>query len=321
MLTPIAVTTGEPAGIGPEVSLKAAVACDSPIVLIGDRSLLRQTASRIGVSWPLPGHVRIEHVPLCEPVTPGVLTPANAAYVLETLSLACSGAMLGTFGAVATAPVQKSVITEAGHPFSGHTEFFAELSHTKRVVMMLVSSVKPDALRVALATTHLPIASLSQAITGDLLDEILDILHRDLIRSFGLERPAIAVTGLNPHAGESGHMGTEEIDTIAPAIERAKARGLNVSGPWPADTIFVDRHARQYDAILCMYHDQGLPVLKREGFGHGVNITLGLPWIRTSVDHGTALDIAGRGIADPGSMIEAIRAAEYMAQCRLSLST
>ena len=316
MSATLAVTTGEPCGIGPEVSLKAAVACTTPIALIGDRTLLEQTARRIGLSWPLPSHIRIDHVPLRSAVTLGKLDVTNADYVLDTLARACDGALDGTYAAVATAPVQKSVITEAGHPFSGHTEFFAERSQVDRVVMMLVSSGRPDALRVALATTHLPIAQLSQAITGTLLDEIIDVLHRDLVRSFAIRTPAIAVTGLNPHAGESGHMGTEEIVTITPAIERARQRGINVSGPWPADTIFVDKHARQYDVILCMYHDQGLPVLKREGFGHGVNVTLGLPWIRTSVDHGTALDIAGRGIADAGSMLEAIRTAQYMAQCR-----
>lgn len=316
MSATIAVTTGEPSGIGPEVSLKAAVACTTPITLIGDRALLAQTARRIGLPWPLPAHIQIDHVPLRSAVTIGKLDVANADYVLETLSRACDGALNGTYSAVATAPVQKSVITEAGRPFSGHTEFFAERSQVDRVVMMLVSSGRHDALRVALATTHLPIAQLSQAITGTLLDQIIDVLHRDLVRSFAIQEPAIAVTGLNPHAGESGHMGTEEIVTISPAIERARLRGINVSGPWPADTIFVDKHARQYDVILCMYHDQGLPVLKREGFGHGVNVTLGLPWIRTSVDHGTALDIAGQGIADAGSMLEAIRTAQYMAQCR-----
>ena len=318
---PIAVTTGEPAGIGPEVSLKAAFAMSGahPIELIGNAELLARTARRLGLPAALPAHVTVRDVPLAAEVVPGRLDAANARYVLDTLSLAARGALAGTYSAVATAPVQKSIITEAGHPFTGHTEFFAELSGVKRVVMMLTSSDAADALRVALVTTHLPLRAVPDAVTPEALDETLLIVHGDLMRSFGIAHPRIAVTGLNPHAGESGHMGREEIDVIEPAIARARSLGIDASGPWPADTIFVDSHAAHYDAILCMYHDQGLPTLKREGFGGGVNITLGMPWVRTSVDHGTALDIAGTGRADAGSMLSALRTARTMIDHRRAL--
>lgn len=222
--------------------------------------------------------------------------------------------MEGRFSAIATAPVQKSIINDAGIPFIGHTEFFAKIARVNKVVMMLVASEKIDALRVALVTTHLPIAKLAQAITNDALDETLKILHHDLHHHFGLTSPRIAVTGLNPHAGEGGHMGDEEIRVIGPAIERAQSQGIDASGPYPADTIFVADRLKNYDAILCMYHDQGLPVLKHASFGHGVNVTLGLPFIRTSVDHGTALDIAGKNIANIGSLLTAIKLAQTLAE-------
>lgn len=315
-IPPIAVTTGEPAGIGPEVSLRACLELDVPVVLIGSAKLLEDTAKRLGMAWPLPERISIRDVPLRSPVEPGKLCVANAEYVLDTLRAGAQGAMEGIYGAVATAPVQKSVIDETGVHFTGHTEFFAEMSRVSRVVMMLVSDTSEKALRVALATTHLPLADIPKTITGELLDEVISILDTDLRKSFGIAEPKIAVTGLNPHAGESGHMGREEIDTIAPAIERAHNEGVSASGPWPADTIFVRTHAEKYDAILCMYHDQGLPALKREGFGHGINITLGLPWVRTSVDHGTALDIAGAGKADAGSMIAAVELAHTLAENR-----
>ena len=317
-VAPIAITTGEPAGIGPEIALKAAISVGNtlPIELVGSEKLLRDTASRLGLPETLPSHVTIRDVPLGAEVCPGKLNVQNAPYVLETLKAAALGALSGQYCAVATAPVQKSIITEAGHPFSGHTEFFAEISHCKRVVMMLTSSAKSDALRVALATTHLPLREVPDAITPELLDETLTILDTDLRKSFGLSHPKIAVTGLNPHAGESGHMGMEEINIIEPAIERARQRGIDATGPWPADTILVKSHADKFDVVFCMYHDQGLPTLKREGFGGGVNVTLGLPWIRTSVDHGTALDIAGQGIADTGSMLAALQLAQTMAQYR-----
>ncbi|MGN1208810.1 MAG: 4-hydroxythreonine-4-phosphate dehydrogenase PdxA [Duodenibacillus sp.] len=311
---PVAITTGEPAGIGPEVSLKAAhsLAGKVPLALIGSRSLLKETAQRLGLPEELPAGVAVIDIPTAAAVVPGKLDVRNANYVLETLRTAAKGAMEGRFAAVATAPVQKSILTEAGHPFTGHTEFFAELSHTPKVVMMLTSSAKPDALRVALATTHLPLRAVPDAITGELLDETLAIVDRDMRTRFGLMHPKIAVTGLNPHAGESGHMGTEEIEIIAPAVERARAAGIDVSGPWPADTLFVKTHADKFDVLFCMYHDQGLPALKREGFGAGVNVTLGMPWIRTSVDHGTALDIAGQNLADAGSMAAAVELAAVM---------
>ena len=316
MHAPIALTTGEPAGIGPEVALKAVQNFHEPIMLIGSEILLKETARKLNIGWPLPAHVSIHNIDLAEDVTPGKLNVKNAEYVLNTLAVATDGAMSGAFNAVATAPVQKSIISEAGHTFTGHTEFFRDRSGVQSVVMMLVASDAPNALRVALATTHLPIAKLSQSITGELLDDVMRILDHDLRASFGIKLPKIAVTGLNPHAGESGHMGREEIDVIAPAIERMRKTGIDVTGPWPADTIFVPSHSSGYDAVLCMYHDQGLPVLKREGFGHGVNITLGLPWIRTSVDHGTALDIAGTGVADAGSMLVALRLAHTLAHNR-----
>lgn len=308
------VTTGEPAGIGPEIALRAAADSPTPLVLLGDAGLLAETAQRLGIV--LPEHVRIEHVALGAPVVAGQLDPANAAYVLAQLDRANDGAMSGEFGAIATAPVQKSVINEAGVGFTGHTEYFAERSGTRRVVMMLVAGAEDEALRVALATTHLPLRHVPDAITRDLLAEVIDILDHDLRHSFGIARPRIAVTGLNPHAGESGHLGREEIDTIAPAIAAAQARSIDASGPWPADTIFVASQLKHFDAVLAMFHDQGLPVLKHASFGQGVNVTLGLPYVRTSVDHGTALDLAGRGTASAGSMITAVRLATRLATHR-----
>lgn len=316
MIAPIAVTTGEPAGIGPEVSLQGALAVSYPLVLIGDQELLRQTAQRLHLPWPLPARIAIENVPLRAPAQAGKLDVRNSDYVLETLARGCDGALAKQYAAVCTAPVQKSIITEAGHPFSGHTEFFRDRSHVREVVMMLVSSAQSDALKVALATTHLPLRQVPDAITGDLLERIFSILNQGLKESYGLAHPRIACTGLNPHAGENGHMGVEEIEVIEPVIAKAQALGIDITGPWPADTIFVRSHSEHYDAVLCMYHDQGLPVLKREGFGHGVNLTLGLPWVRTSVDHGTALDIAGKGIADAGSMVSALELAALIARNR-----
>ena len=305
-LRSVAVTTGEPAGIGPEVSLKAAAAVSDPILLIGDRTLLEAEARRLGIAWPLPAHVSIRHVQLRAPAEPGRLDTRNSAYVLDILRAAHEGAAAGEWNAVVTAPVQKSIIIESGVPFTGHTEFFQDLCGVRRVVMMLTSNARTDAMKVALATTHLPIARLSEAITGELLDEVLDTLNTALARDYGLTEPRILVTGLNPHAGENGHMGHEEINTITPALERARSRGIHADGPVPADTAFVPGHWDRYDAVLCMYHDQGLPVLKHVGFAEGVNVTLGLPYIRTSVDHGTALDIAGQGKADDTSMISAL---------------
>ena len=313
---PVAITTGEPAGIGPEVSFKAALSITDPIVLIGSQALLEKEASRLGFAWPLPAHIRILDIPLGAPALPGQLDVRNATYVLNTLRQAHYGAMENQWAAIVTAPVQKSIIIESGIPFTGHTEFFQDLAGVQRVVMMLTSNERPDAMKVALATTHLPIAALSSAITGTLLDEVLETLHHALKVDYGFSSPRILVTGLNPHAGENGHIGREEIETITPALQRAQAKGMQVIGPVPADTAFIPGHWDQYDAVLCMYHDQGLPVLKHVGFQDGVNVTLGLPYIRTSVDHGTALDIAGTSKADERSMISALKLAHYLSKNR-----
>lgn len=320
MSSSIAITTGEPAGIGPEICVKAVFTgrVKSPVTLIGDKKLLIKTSEKLGFGSIFPDWVKFEHVPLAHPAVPGQLDVANAPYVVETLRRAAQGAQDGTYSAVVTAPVQKSIIIEAGIPFTGHTEFFQQFAGVDRVVMMLTSGTSQQALRVALVTTHLPLQQIPAAITDEALDKTLAICAHALHQDFGIERPRIAVTGLNPHAGESGHMGREEIERIAPAIERAKAtvHSAEFSGPWSADTIFVPAHSKNFDCIVCMYHDQGLPALKREGFGHGINITLGLPWVRTSVDHGTALDIAGSGEAHEGSLLAALSIAHHMAERR-----
>jgi 4-hydroxythreonine-4-phosphate dehydrogenase len=250
---------------------------------------------------PRPTQLRVIDVPLSAPCIAGKLDPANARHVLGMLDRAIAGAMNGEFAAIVTAPVQKSVINEAGVPFTGHTEYLAERTGAAHPVMLLAAGT----LRVALATTHLPLRAVSDAITPALLDTTFRILDADVRRLWGIARPRIAACGLNPHAGESGHLGREDIDVIAPAVERARRAGLLVDGPMPADTVFVPRHLSNYDIVLAMYHDQGLPVLKHAGFGHAVNVTLGLPIVRTSVDHGTALDLAGTGRADAGSLVTA----------------
>ncbi len=254
---------------------------------------------------PRPGALRVLDVPLGAPCVAGRLDTANARHVLNLLDRAIEGAQRGEFAAMVTAPVQKSVINDAGVPFTGHTEYLAEHTHARHPVMLLAA----ESLRVALATTHLPLRAVSDAITPALLDTTLGIVHADVQRLWGISRPRIAVCGLNPHAGESGHLGTEDRDVIAPAIARARAAGMLVDGPLPADTVFVPRHLSNYDVVLAMYHDQGLPVLKHSGFGNAVNVTLGLPIVRTSVDHGTALDLAGTGRADAGSLLAATRLA------------
>lgn len=313
--SPVALTTGEPAGIGPEICVRAVYQTDQPVCLIGDCELLETQRQAFGLpNWP--GHVTFKHIPLAVPAHPGQLNPANSKYVLEVLKEAALGCMSNLYSAVCTAPVQKSVINEAGIAFTGHTEFFANLANVRKVVMMLVSSDLKDALRVALVTTHVPIASLAQHITIENVQETLRILHHDLTTAFRIKEPRIAVTGLNPHAGENGHIGREEIEVIAPVITQAQNLGWNVKGPYPADTIFAPSKLNQYDAVLCMYHDQGLPVLKHMSFGKGVNITLGLPFVRTSVDHGTALDIAGQGRANVGSLLTALRLAQTLAKNR-----
>ncbi|HET7198143.1 MAG TPA: 4-hydroxythreonine-4-phosphate dehydrogenase PdxA [Burkholderiales bacterium] len=290
----IAITSGEPAGIGPE--LCARVAKDYPAVVIGDRGLLA-------------GCPRVEHVALRGKNVPGRLNAANGAYVLGVLDRAIEGCLSGEYSALVTAPVQKSVINEAGIAFTGHTEYLAERAKAAQPVMMLVGG----GLRVALATTHLPLAEVPRAITRERLSRVLEVIHADLRRRFGIAAPRILVAGLNPHSGESGHLGREEIELIAPAIEAARSRGIDARGPVPADTLFVPERLREADCALAMYHDQGLPVLKYASFGRGVNVTLGLPFVRTSVDHGTALELAGTGRADPGSLREAIELALELA--------
>lgn len=315
-LPAIVITTGEPAGIGPELCAQLArehAARQWPVrlVLLGDEALLRERASDwealLASYGEVPGGELPEllHQPLATPSKPGQLDTRNAAYVIALLRRALSGCLSGEFAAVVTAPVHKGVINDAGLPFTGHTEFFAEGAKVPQVVMMLVGG----GLRVALATTHLPLAQVPRALTREGLTRCLEILEADLRGKFGLAKPRIAVCGLNPHAGEGGHLGREEIEVISPAIEGLRARGMALQGPLPADTLFIPAHLEGVDAVLAMYHDQGLPVLKRASFGQGVNITLGLPFVRTSVDHGTALDLAGTGKADPGSLFAAVELA------------
>ena len=317
----IAVTSGEPAGIGPDIcGALAARPWPARIVLLGDAGLLRSRlgavadvlVDHVAAVDPGPGRLECLHLPLATAVTPGRLSPANARYVLALLDRAIDGCVAGEFAAMATAPVHKGVICEAGIPFSGHTEYLAGRTGSERVVMMLVGA----GLRVALATTHLPLAAVPQAITGPMLEHTVRIVEGDLRRRFGIEAPRLLVAGLNPHAGEGGHMGREEIDVIAPVLARLRAEGLRLKGPLPADTLFVPHSLARGDAVLAMYHDQGLPVLKHASFGGGVNVTLGLPIVRTSVDHGTALDLAGRGGADPGSLIAAVELAIVLAGAR-----
>ena len=300
----IALTTGEPAGIGPELCARLArESLAARVVLIGDEALLAERGLRSGAA-------AVEHVPLAAPARPGMLDPANARYVLALLDRAVDGCMKGEFGAMVTAPVHKGVINDAGIAFTGHTEYLAERAGGVHPVMMLVGG----GLRVALATTHLPLAQVPRAITRESLVATLRIIDRDLRVRFGIARPRILVAGLNPHAGESGHLGREDIESIAPAIAAARAEGIAADGPIPADTLFVPERLRAADCALAMYHDQGLPVLKYASFGRGVNVTLGLPYVRTSVDHGTALELAGTGRADPGSLLEAVQLAIRLAQ-------
>ncbi len=293
----IALTSGEPAGIGPELCVRlCAERLDARIVAIGDRGLLR-------------GCAHIEHVALQRARVPGKLDPANSRYVLAVLDRAVRGCLEGEFDAMVTAPVHKGVINDAGIGFTGHTEYLAERAKAAHVVMMLVGG----GLRVALATTHLPLSQVPGAITTQNLIRTLQVLDADLRRRFHIARPRILVAGLNPHSGESGHLGREDIEVIAPAIAAAAAAGIGARGPIPADTLFVPERLSAADCALAMYHDQGLPVLKYASFGRGVNVTLGLPFVRTSVDHGTALELAGTGKADPGSLIEATKLALELA--------
>jgi 4-hydroxythreonine-4-phosphate dehydrogenase len=317
----IALTTGEPAGVGPELCARLArESLQARVVLIGDETLLAERAERLGLhvalrryapgNAPLPGTLEVEHVALAARSQPGRLDPANGRYVLALLARAADGCGAGEFGAMVTAPVHKAAINDAGIAFTGHTEYLAERAGGVHPVMMLVGG----GLRVALATTHLPLAEVPRAITREGLVATLRVIDRDLRARFGIARPRILVAGLNPHAGEGGHLGREEIETIAPAIAAARAEGIAADGPIPADTLFVPERLRGADCALAMYHDQGLPVLKYASFGRGVNVTLGLPYVRTSVDHGTALELAGTGRADAGSLLEAVQLAIRLAQ-------
>jgi len=330
----IAITSGEPSGIGPELCAMLAVRhaggpCAARLVILGDRQVLAARAERIGLApkyadydpasfAPSGGVVEVWHQALAAPPVPGHPDPTNGASVLSMLRHACDACAEGAFAALVTAPVQKSAILDAGLSFTGHTEFFAERTGTPRVVMMLVGGAAEAPLRVALVTTHLPLAAVPAAITRDAVRETLAIVDAELRHRFGIASPRIAVCGLNPHAGEGGHLGREEVDTIAPAIADARGAGIDAHGPLPADTVFVPSHARAYDAIVAMYHDQGLPVLKAASFGQGVNVTLGLPFPRTSVDHGTALDLAADADrakrADPGSLHAAVELAIALAK-------
>ncbi len=334
----IAVTVGEPAGIGPEISLRAAWQLRHQIrpVLIGDAAYLAMLATEVdpainlmGVSLQALRHtglpacasdkITVIDSPLDAHVVAGQLDARNGRAVLQTLDVAIESVQQGWCQAIVTAPLQKSTINDAGVAFTGHTEYLADKTHTEQVVMMLAceaSDTVPQALRVALATTHLPLKEVAAALDYDSLLRTLEIIHHDLQKKFGIETPRILVAGLNPHAGENGYLGREEIDIIIPVIAQAQARGINVHGPYPADTLFQQRYLKDADCVLAMYHDQGLPVLKYASFGLGVNITLGLPLIRTSVDHGTALDLArlGVGHADAGSMAVALKIAAQMVQ-------
>ncbi|KHS86261.1 4-hydroxythreonine-4-phosphate dehydrogenase PdxA [Pectobacterium brasiliense] len=318
----VVITPGEPAGIGPDLVIALAQqAWPVELVICADPDLLLSRALQLSMPLTLRGYQpgqpaqpqqagSLTILPIAAPATiiPGQLNVANSAYVVETLARACDGCLNGEFAALITGPVHKGIINDAGVPFSGHTEFFADRSRCDRVVMMLAT----EELRVALATTHLPLAAVSAAITRQSLHEVITILHHDLQTKFGIAQPQIYVCGLNPHAGEGGHMGREELDVINPALDELRQQGITLVGPLPADTLFQPKYLQHADAVLAMYHDQGLPVLKYQGFGRAVNITLGLPFIRTSVDHGTALELAATGSADPGSFITALNLAIKM---------
>ncbi len=328
MIPRIALSVGEPAGIGPDLAvLLAQRAHDCEIVAYADPRLLEDRARRLGLPLELIEHregmtpgttaagcLRVVPVPLAAPVTAGTLDPANAPYVLDALGAACDACAAGTADALVTGPVHKAVINEAGIAFTGHTEWLARRTGANLPVMLL----EAGALRVALVTTHLSLRAVPEAVTGERVERILRILVTGLERDFGLRAPRVLVLGLNPHAGEGGHLGTEERTAITPVLEKLRGEGLRLEGPLPADTAFVPARLAEADAVLAMYHDQGLPVLKHAGFGRAVNITLGLPIVRTSVDHGTALERAGTGRVDPGSLLAALAAAVSIARLRHS---
>jgi 4-hydroxythreonine-4-phosphate dehydrogenase len=319
LLPRIAITSGEPAGIGPDICISLSqheLAAD--ITVIGDAQMLAQRAHQLGVSVNIQAYeatqtanqnskntLKVLHIPTATPVLAGSLNTANSAYVLNTLTCAIDGCTSGAFDAIVTAPVHKGIINDAGIAFTGHTEFLAAQTNTPHVVMMLVGA----GLRVALATIHLALKDVPSAITKESLETTIRILHTDLIQKFGIANPRILVAGLNPHAGEDGYLGMEEIETINPVLNKLRATGMQLIGALPADTLFTPKYLNNADCVLAMYHDQGLPVLKHGSFGGGVNVTLGLPIIRTSVDHGTALDLAGTGNIEIGSMLAAIELA------------
>ena len=312
----IVITSGEPAGIGPDLCVMLAhVALDATITIIADKNVILERARQRGRTLQIldyqpsqvtphlgNGTLTVWHHPTNAPVTGGILLEANSSHVLNMLSSAVNACMDGTFDAMVTSPVHKGIINDAGIIFSGHTEFLAELTHTKKVVMMLVG----NGLRVALVTTHLPLKDVPNAITKENVESTVRIMHHDLVQKFGIANPRILVAGLNPHAGENGYLGDEEMNVINPVLENLRKEGMQLIGALPADTLFTKHHLENADAVLAMYHDQGLPVLKHASFGEGVNVTLGLPIIRTSVDHGTALDLAGTDKIDAGSMFSAI---------------
>lgn len=328
MLPRIVVTAGEPGGIGPDLILQLAEQVwPVELVICADLTLLKTRAELLNKKIDFIeydknstqqttalGQLTVAHISTAAAVKTGVLDARNGEYVLDTLRFASQGCLSGEFAAVVTAPVHKGIINDAGVSFSGHTEFFAEQADVELVVMMLATT----GLRVALVTTHLPLSAVPAAITAPLLTNIITILNAELITKYGIKQPTIYVCGLNPHAGEGGHMGREEIDIIEPALDKLRAQGIKLVGPLPADTLFQEKYLQDADAVLAMYHDQGLPVLKYKGFGQSVNITLGLPFIRTSVDHGTALDLAGTGKADSGSLLCAVNEAITMVQSNIN---
>ncbi|WP_058533992.1 4-hydroxythreonine-4-phosphate dehydrogenase PdxA [Legionella saoudiensis] len=322
-MKPLLISSGEPAGVGPDLCL-ALAGYDFPLVILGDPQVLASRAKELAcevhfneyqagqIVTPRPGHLTILPISCPAPVVSGQLNPENAAYVLELLRRGAELCGHGLFSGIVTAPVHKAIINSAGFAFTGHTEFFAQYFQVDTVVMMLACTQ----MKVALATTHLPLREVPDALNVELIIDVITKLHHSLIRDFQITNPCIKVAGLNPHAGESGYLGREEIDIITPALTQLKEQGINIQGPMPADTMFIKEHLKDCDAFVAMYHDQGLPVLKYAGFNEAVNVTLGLPIIRTSVDHGTALELAGKNLLDTGSMLAAVEMAKNMALSR-----
>ncbi|MDR3504124.1 MAG: 4-hydroxythreonine-4-phosphate dehydrogenase PdxA [Legionella sp.] len=322
-MRPLLISSGEPAGVGPDLCL-ALADYDFPLVILGDPQVLASRAKELAcevhlneyqpgqIVTPKPGHLTVLPISCPAPVVSGQLNPENATYVLELLTRGAELCGGSEFSGIVTAPVHKAIINTAGFAFTGHTEFFAQYYHVETVVMMLAC----PQMKVALVTTHLPLRQVPDALNAKLIIEVITQLHQSLIRDFQITNPCIKVAGLNPHAGESGYLGREEIEVITPALIQLKQHGINVHGPMPADTMFIKEHLKDCDAFVAMYHDQGLPVLKYAGFNEAVNVTLGLPIIRTSVDHGTALELAGKNLLDTGSMLAAVEMAKNMALSR-----